>query len=132
MSEYNSFRSHFSQTRCHIIKTIKFLQQVMSEYKNEVDSMLSEDPQLAKEVEFDMKRFEREQQEQSQLPTSNLNISKQNVRFISCFVVGQESANCGPNLALKVKICGPRGPFHPEMFISKTIKIENFIIKTYS
>ena len=54
----------------------------MSEYKNEVDSMLSEDPQLAKEVEFDMRRFEREQQEQSQLPASNMNISKQNVRFV--------------------------------------------------
>ena len=45
----------------------------MSEYKNEVDSMLSEDPQLAKEVEFDMKRFDREQQENAQLSTSNMN-----------------------------------------------------------
>jgi len=50
-----------------------YLRQVMSEYKNEVDSMLSEDPQLAKEVEFDMKRFDREQQENAQLSTSNMN-----------------------------------------------------------
>ena len=88
--------------------------------------MLSEDPQLAKEVEFDMKRFEREQQEQSQLPTSNLNISKQNVRFIFVFVLDQGSENCSPQ---------SRNLRPASSFTIKNVKFNNndfFLKKTYS
>ena len=34
-------------------------------------------------------------------------------------LLDQGSANYGPNAALKVKMCGPRAPFQPEMYIKK-------------
>jgi hypothetical protein len=34
-----------------------YLQLIMTEYKSEIADFLSQDPQLAKEIEFDMKRL---------------------------------------------------------------------------
>merc|ERR1719193_1946604 len=41
----------------------KYLRKLMEDYKNEVNDILAADKQLAKEIEFDMRRYEQEQQE---------------------------------------------------------------------
>ena len=45
---------------------------------------------------------------------------------------GRQTEDCGPNAALKVKICGTRAPFQPKISILKKVKIKDFVIKTYS
>nr|CAB3264221.1 condensin-2 complex subunit D3 [Phallusia mammillata] len=44
-----------------------YLKEVMQEYRAEVDEILSADKQLAREIEFDLKRFEREEEEAEKL-----------------------------------------------------------------
>ena len=41
----------------------KYLRKLMEDYKNEVNDILAADKQLAKEIEFDLRRYEQEQQE---------------------------------------------------------------------
>merc|ERR1712142_1080569 len=40
-----------------------YLRKIMEDYKNEVNDILAADKQLAKEIEFDMRRYEKEQEE---------------------------------------------------------------------
>ena len=42
------------------------------------------------------------------------------------YAIGRQTA------ALKIKICGLRAPFNPKIYISKTVKMKNFVIKTLS
>merc|ERR1719466_312671 len=44
----------------------KYLRKLMEDYKNEVTDILAADKQLAKEIEFDLRRFEQEQEEQKE------------------------------------------------------------------
>ena len=41
----------------------QYLRKLMEDYKNEVTEILAEDKQLAKEIEFDLRRFEQDEQE---------------------------------------------------------------------
>merc|ERR1719470_556328 len=41
----------------------KYLRKLMEDYKNEVTDILAADKQLAKEIEFDLRRFDQEQEE---------------------------------------------------------------------
>ena len=41
----------------------QYLRKLMEDYKNEVTEILAEDKQLAKEIEFDLRRYEQEEQE---------------------------------------------------------------------
>nr|XP_002122760.1 condensin-2 complex subunit D3 isoform X2 [Ciona intestinalis] len=43
-----------------------YLKEVMQEYRTEVQAILTSDKQLASEIEFDLKRFEREEQEREE------------------------------------------------------------------
>ncbi|XP_042229630.1 condensin-2 complex subunit D3-like isoform X2 [Homarus americanus] len=44
-----------------------YLKEIMKDYKNEVKEILTGDKQLAKEIEFDLRRFDQEQQEEEQV-----------------------------------------------------------------
>merc|ERR1719319_1026807 len=44
----------------------QYLRKLMEDYKNEVTEILSADKQLAKEIEFDLRRFEQEEQERKE------------------------------------------------------------------
>eukprot|EP00092_Neocalanus_flemingeri_P019653 GFUD01021285.1.p1 GENE.GFUD01021285.1~~GFUD01021285.1.p1 ORF type:complete len:1759 (-),score=675.16 GFUD01021285.1:47-5323(-) len=44
----------------------KYLRKLMEDYKNEVTDILAADKQLAKEIEFDLRRYEQEQEEQKE------------------------------------------------------------------
>ena len=56
--------------------------------------------------------------------------------MLSCCLMlknrGRQTSTRGPNAALTVKICGPRAPFQPKIYVLKVIKFKHFVIKTYS
>eukprot|EP00698_Gefionella_okellyi_P000185 TRINITY_DN10164_c0_g1_i1.p1 TRINITY_DN10164_c0_g1~~TRINITY_DN10164_c0_g1_i1.p1 ORF type:complete len:1324 (+),score=413.26 TRINITY_DN10164_c0_g1_i1:1-3972(+) len=51
------------QHSSHLRLLMYYLRDLIKEYKEEVNDILAADPQLAKEVEFDLRRFEQEQKQ---------------------------------------------------------------------
>ena len=49
-----------------ISELFQYLRKLMEDYKNEVTEILAEDRQLAKEIEFDLRRYEQEEQERKE------------------------------------------------------------------
>ena len=62
----------------------------MQEYRTEVQQILSEDKQLASEIEFDLKRFDREEEEAKEAvrrrQSRELNLCSYSLKFITLYL----------------------------------------------
>ncbi|XP_076820278.1 condensin-2 complex subunit D3-L-like [Clavelina lepadiformis] len=59
-----ALKNMLAEKKSPLLKNVMlYLKEVMQEYRTEVQQILSEDKQLASEIEFDLKRFDREEEE---------------------------------------------------------------------